>query len=349
MGHEDRLGRVFDQVRLPPERREALLAELLTQEGSARRRRPRLPRLAAAVLVAALLVSCTCAAVGLGLDRRLLDYFGVGPEQEPLLAAAAVPVDVTSRSAGAVLHVRQVLADRYAVAVLIDFTAPEGTALDGWSDLWLEDTVRATAPDGTELSAWSAGCTQLAAPADGTVTLLYSLWTWDEGFDFLGARLSLAFDGLMGWGPDGQTRERLVSGHWTCTLTLPDEDPGRWCALDRPLTLNGEETVLHAVYVSPLTFGFDLREGGGDWPTAAQAFDAVTGGDATDGDTIGLALRTADGRTVAAGERILLSTRYRTDLRAEGTGRYLFRLTELVDPDAVVSCTLFGQSFSLGD
>ena len=144
-------------------------------------------------------------------------------------------------------------------------------------------------------------------------------------------------------------RAWLISGHWTCTLTLPDEDPGRWCALDRPLTLNGEETVLHAVYVSPLTFGFDLREGGGDWPTAAQAYDAVTGGDATDGDTIGLALRTADGRTVAAGESILLSTRFRTDLRAEGTGRYLFRLAELVDPDAVVSCTLFGQSFPLWD
>ena len=349
MGHEDRLGRVFDQVRLPPERREALLTELLTQAGSTRRRRPRLPRLAAAVLVAALVLSCTCAAVGLGLDRRLLDHFGVGPEQEPLLAAAAVPVDVTSRSAGAVLHVRQVLADRYGVAVLIDFTAPEGTALDGWSDLWLEDTVRATAPDGTELSAWSAGCTQLGDPADGTVTLLYSIWTWgDEGFDFLGARLSLAFDALMGWGPDGQTAERLVSGHWTCTLTLPDEDPGRWCALYRPLTLNGEETVLHSVYVSPLTFGFDLREGGGDWPTATQAFDAVAG-DATDGDTIGLALRTADGRTVAAGERILLSTLYRTDLRAEGTGRYLFRLAEPIDPDEIVSYTLFGQSFPLGD
>ena len=34
-----------------------------------------------------------------------------------------------SSDEGATLHVRQVVADRYSVVVLMDFTAPEGVAL----------------------------------------------------------------------------------------------------------------------------------------------------------------------------------------------------------------------------
>ena len=39
-------------------------------------------------------------------------------------------MNLVKRDRGAVMRIEQVIADRYCAAVLIDFTAPEGTVLD---------------------------------------------------------------------------------------------------------------------------------------------------------------------------------------------------------------------------
>ena len=57
---------------------------------------------------------------------------------------------------GAVLRIEQVIADRYCAAILIDFTAPEGTVLD--QDYYaFDETVSATSKDGVTMQTWGVG------------------------------------------------------------------------------------------------------------------------------------------------------------------------------------------------
>ena len=148
MAYEE-LRRVLDQVKPSREREEAMLERLLTDErtGYPMKKRHLSPRLAAAMAAAALMLTTGAFAAVTGLDGRLLDYFGGSGEQEELLSATAMVVGKELTDQGSTLHVRQVVADRYSAVVLMDFTAPEGTALDG--DYYaLGKEISATAPDG---------------------------------------------------------------------------------------------------------------------------------------------------------------------------------------------------------
>lgn len=74
----------------------------------------------------------TCAfAVISGVDQALLRYLGVEAEEAPLLSPMAVPLDIVVEDSGCTLEVKQVLADQYAALILVEFTAPEGTVLNG--------------------------------------------------------------------------------------------------------------------------------------------------------------------------------------------------------------------------
>ena len=126
---DENLRRVFDQTRPSPEQKEAMLRRLLEPERKGKPMR-KLKKLTVVAIAAALMVISCAAAVVTGIDQRLLDYFGAGPEQAELLAPGAVPVDVAVEDNGAALRVTQVLMDRYNIMIVADFTAPEGTVLD---------------------------------------------------------------------------------------------------------------------------------------------------------------------------------------------------------------------------
>ena len=124
------LNRMFDALAPTADQEQAVLDRLLQTERKGRPIR-KLKKLTVVAIAAALMVISCAAAVVTGLDQRLIDYFGAGPEQAELLAFGAVPVDVTVKDNGATLHVTQVLMDRYYIMFLADFTAPEGTVLGG--------------------------------------------------------------------------------------------------------------------------------------------------------------------------------------------------------------------------
>ena len=77
MAYEE-LKRVLDQVKPAPEREEAMLSALLTEErtGNRMKTRNKLPRLAAVGVAAAVLLTMGAFAAVTGLDGRLLTYFG---------------------------------------------------------------------------------------------------------------------------------------------------------------------------------------------------------------------------------------------------------------------------------
>ena len=82
----ERLKRMFDQVRPSPEREEAMLAELLREEErEVRPMRRDWKRTAVLALIAAALLAAAALAVATVLDPAFLEHFGAGPKDEPLL------------------------------------------------------------------------------------------------------------------------------------------------------------------------------------------------------------------------------------------------------------------------
>ncbi len=342
MVYED-LSRVIDQVRPTREQENAILAGLLKEE----RKEPnmkmgrKLPRLAAVGLAAAIVVTACAAAAVMKLDQRLLSYFGGTPKTEGLLTPAAMVVDKKKTSEGTALHLQQVVADRYSVVALMELTAPEGTVLDGEYYV-LDYDVEATAPDGSRLDSFGFGwrCLEDEDPLDNRISLMFKIHCINNDFNFLGSKLSLAFEGLYS---DNLRKEPILSGKWKYAVTLPNEDPGIYVTAEASITVDGTPMgTLRSLYVSPisLVWGVEGGEGGTepipleplhereDWPEQVY-------------------LITAAGETVSVRDFNCLHTQHKTDIQDKERGYYSFSLAEIVDPAEIVSVSIFGQVFEM--
>lgn len=339
----ENLKRMLDQVKPSRDREEAMLAALLREERTEKQMklRNRLPRLAAMGVAAAMaLTTCTFAVVT-GLDQRLLSYFGGTPEQEALLSPAAVTVGKEIKDQGSTLHVRQVIADRYSAVILMDFTAPEGTALEGDYYTLGNSRIQGKATDGTELSSWGFGWTLLEDedPGDNRITLLFKVNFIDGDGDALGSTLNLDFTGLY----DNNLDENcLAQGHWKFKVTLPETDPGRYVALEAPIAIGGKEVTLTSLYLSPISIAWELGEGKDD--LGALDHSALHGRE--DWPEL-VRLHMADGRELSSGKLKFMITEYKTDLLEQDRGRYCFGLPEIIAPEEVSTVSIFGQDFEI--
>lgn len=342
MAYED-LDRVLDQVRPTPVQEEAMLSALLMEERTETRMKTgkKLSRFAA-VAAAAALMATTCAfAVVTGLDQRLLGYFGGTPEQEALLSPAAVAVDKEIKDQGSTLHVRQVIADRYSAVILMDFTAPKGTALDGDYYTLGNSHIRGRTADGAELSSWGSGWTLLEDedPGDNRITLLYRVDFIDGDGNALGTTLTLDFTGLY----DNNLDENcLVQGNWRFKVTLPEADPGRYVIPETPIEIGENEVTLTSLYLSPISLAWELGEGEDDLESLDHS--ALHGRE--DWPEL-ITLTMDDGRKLSPGEIKFMITEYKTDLLERDRGRYCLELRSIIDPAEAISVTIFGQSFDL--
>lgn len=340
MADED-LKRVLDQVKPAPDREEAMLANLLCERermNGSMKKGQTASRFTALAAAAALLAATCAFAVVTGLDQRLLDYFGVGPEQEVLLSPAAMVIDKEIKDQGATLHLRQVIADRYSALFLMDFTAPEGTVLDG--DYYaLGKHIRGMKADGTQLSSWGLGWELLedGDPKDNRITLLFRADFIDGDGDALGTALTLDFEGLYS---DNRGENCLVRGHWRCKVTLPTDDPGRYVAPEVPMEIGGNKVTLTSLYLSPISLAWELGEGEDDLRSLDRS--ALHGRE--DWSEV-VTINMADGRERSPGEIKFLHTQYKTDLLEYDRGRYCFGLRSIIDPSDAVSVTLFDQTF----
>ena len=131
------LKRVFDQVKLSPERQEAMLKRLLSGERSGKTVKP-MKKMVAILVAAALLLMACAFTMATGLDQRILEYFGGTEEDAQLLAPGFMAVDLTSTAEnGAKVYISQVYSDQRVLVLVGEMTVPEGTVLDQESYLSL--------------------------------------------------------------------------------------------------------------------------------------------------------------------------------------------------------------------
>ncbi len=273
----------------------------------------------------------------LGLDQRLAEYFGATAEQEELLSTAAVPMNIVKRNGGAVLRIEQVIADRYCAAILIDFTAPEGTVLD--QDYYaFDETVSATSEDGVTMQTWGVGWEVLPSNVEDETgrhaAILMTIQSLNGEFNFLGAKVELALDGLY---RDNLGQELVVPGRWNCTFTLPEDDPGRLRTVNEPIEIEGINAVLTTIYVSSLSLTCEIGQGTDDLKETVEPIYRDEGK-----ESIAPEVTLQSGETVGAADRLFLMTNY-----LDKRGRYCFRMDEIFDPETVSSVSAFGETFSI--
>ena len=301
------------------------------------KRRGRLRTTTVLAAVIAILCCMAAAAAALGLDQRLTEYFGATAEQEELLSTAAVPMNIVKRDSGAVMRIEQVIADRYCAAVLIDFTAPDGTVLD--QDYYAFDRiVSATSRDGVEMETYGIGWEVLPSSTEDETgrhaTILMTIHSLKGEFNFIGATVKLTLNGLY---RDNWLEELVVPGRWSCTFTMPETDPGRLCTVDEPVEIEGKNAVLTTFYVSPLSLTCEIKQGTDDLKETVEPIHSDGGK-----ESIAPEVTLQNGETVGAADWLFLITNY-----ADKRGRYCFRMDEILDPETVSSVSAFGETFSV--
>lgn len=301
------------------------------------KRRGRLRTTAVLAAVIAILCCMAAAAAALGLDQRLTEYFGATAEQEELLSTAAVPMNIVKRDSGAVMRIEQVIADRYCAAVLIDFTAPDGTVLD--QDYYAFDRiVSATSRDGVEMETYGIGWEVLPSSTEDETgrhaTILMTIHSLKGEFNFIGAKVKLTLNGLY---RDNWLEELVVPGRWSCTFTMPETDPGRLCTVNEPIEIEGKNAVLTTLYVSPLSLTCEIKKGTDDLKETVEPIYSDDGK-----ESIAPEVTLQNGETVGAADWLFLITNY-----ADKRGRYCFQMDEILDPETVSNVTVFGETFSI--
>ena len=301
------------------------------------KRRGRLRTTAVLAAVIAILCCMAAAAAALGLDQRLTEYFGATAEQEELLSTAAVPMTIVTRDSGAVMRIEQVIADRYCAAVLIDFTAPDGTVLD--QDYYAFDRiVSATSRDGVEMDTYGIGWEVLPSSTEDETgrhaTILMTIHSLKGEFNFIGAKVKLTLDGLY---RDNCLEELVVPGRWSCTFTMPETDPGRLCTVNEPIEIEGKNAVLTTLYISPLSLTCEIKKGTDDLKETVEPIYSDHGK-----ESIAPEVTLQNGETVGAADWLFLITNY-----VDKRGRYCFRMDEILDPETVSSVSVFGETFSI--
>lgn len=319
---------------------------------------------AAAVLLTALI---TCAAAGVtGLDRRLLDFFGGG--EEALLLPGAMPLDLTAESGGAVLHVTQVLRDRYAIVLAADFTAPEGTVLDtSDSDrifggflpgengtAFFDETGQSVGEDYSYQWKWI--CLEDGDPRDNHLSLLYFLYvTSGLREDRLPTSFRLSAGDLEFFRWSAVDTEILCAGDWSMEIPLPRSGLEECQSFDRTVgELDGASIALKEVYLSPVTMRITLERDGeipGESGSEARIHAFQNWYFALDGEHFA-----AENGYEPAVERVILRDRRGREIPLEfrdsaadseanpgdrkPRNHYIFRLTEAADPSELRGGTL---------
>lgn len=257
--------RISDELKLPQESRERIRSQLASYEKQTEeipmkkstlnnnmtktKKRRFLPKTVGAIAAAAMLCVSAIAA-STGLDGRLLEFLGVTTtEQAESLIAGAQVVNRTVEDTGSTLTIREVLGDQDNLYLLLNFTAPEGTALDAYDYRFRKDTVTLDAQ-----SDWKGiGYTKLDDddPGDNSLDLVMHITADSISRD---GTMTLRLGNLEAAAGYGEPYVALdIPGEWKLSFSLRCGDSSLAWETQTPVTLYGQEAMVTEVSLSPLS------------------------------------------------------------------------------------------------
>lgn len=323
--------RVFDQVKPTPEQEQAMLDRLF-QEQKEVKPVSRKKKITAVLVAAALLLMACAFTVMAGLDQRILEYFKGEAEDAYLMTEGIVPVEQShTYENGWTVKIEQVLMDRNSIAALVELTAPDGVIPDSDYRIFdMEPEITTAQGKKLVLGGVPRGIPlEDPDPEDNQAVILWSFDTLLGVEEMWGGSFRLTPRQFFWSTQEGPVQ---FSDEWSCTGTLPTEDSGLLYQLDAPFSLEGTEVGLESIYVSPIRFVFTLE-------ACDPTMDALHEGRGS------VSLTLEDGSVVKMEEGFYSAS-------ADQTGetddcRVLFQPEKLINPQAVRSVTMYGQTFSL--
>lgn len=280
----------------------------------------------AAIVAVFLLLACACA-VALGLDKRFLLYLGLADKESPLLGETAVTIDQShTYENGWTLSLQQAMADRYSLALLFQAIPPtqaEFSPSEFQNPSHLNVTFSPSyVKEGDPTNAFF-GFDYWSLSEDGMLSLITSLFPLTGTQTLLGETVSVSPLNLTY--PYVDFSEAL----WSCKFTLSSQDPGIDYSIMRNMALADGQITLESVYISPITLALTLNADAHlELPSHTQWVDRTF-------------------LTTAAGENIYLSQIYSYSADETGHRQLCFRPEKPLDPEKIVSLTLWGQTFQL--
>ena len=353
--------RVFDQVKLSPERQEAMLECLLSGEKSRKTMKPM--KKMVAVLVAAALMLMVCAfTVATGLDQRILEYFGGTKEDAQLLAPGFMEVDLTSTAEnGAEIRISQIYSDQRVLVLVGEMTVPEGTVLDQESYRMRDWHLIPFGVDGQEPGG-SYG-------AYGTIGGSYFWTNKDAGGNILSFMKTYYYeaanveDNKQSWasqvdyfvltwedliGPalyieqeDGSfvPAPAIVPGRWSFKIPNPGASYGWTVEPEQTIQLEEENIEVTEIYFSPSGMSVRLGNEHGKMVELLRAWEDKENNGETWGYSV--VLKDKEGKKIEG--RVLSSG------RTPYTGQMILNFDKIYDPTQFQggTVTILGQTFPL--
>lgn len=340
------LNRMFDALAPSPEQRQEGLHRLLQEERNARpmKRMKQMKRLAVAGIAAALMLVLCAAAVVTHIDEKLLGYFHMTPDQEPLMAPTAVRVEQShTYDGGWTVAVRQVLSDRWSLVARIDVTAPDGTRVDSESS-WLGISADETPHRmGSAVSVYPLSGQEEEDAEDNQATFLFHISFEDDDASGIPGNSFEITPEAFEYTTSNGTRQQIALNGWTCPVTVSAQDPGILYELNQPVTLQDGSLTLESVYLSPISVVLRLRNG------ASNIEDA----DQLGPDDLYVAsevrLETASGMAVLMDPNNEFGGTSNPDPEDPDSiyATLQYRTAEIMDPAEISTLTFCGQNFVL--
>lgn len=335
------LNHLFEQMSPAPDQEEAILARLQAPEKAVKNPSRRWKK-SVFVLTAAAAMALACAAAAFSaLDPRLLSFFQRTPQDTELLGEGVVEVNQShTYENGWTISVRQALADRYSLTVLVEVTAPEGTVLDQDQYNYYFDLSSQLLPEAENaagVGGWRSGSTLLTDddPTDNQLTFLWyrspTSYLEAETETFTGRTAVLTPLRLTSWDTVQNLEIDFIQEPWSCTVDLPEEDSGRDVPVGQTVLVGEDEMEVTQLYLSPISCALTLQGEEHDsrmWgPVGLSSLMEET------------SLTLADGSTLPMSR--LLNLTYNSDA---GQAEAVFQLERITDPEQVASVTVFGET-----
>jgi len=260
--NDDKMKRLFEAAAPGPtdEQKERMYRNLLTHSRSedtklgrkgVSARRSRFAVMAA--LLTVLLTTTALAAAYRGLDETFLKFLGPAtPEQAAYLSNGAYTIDKQVANEEGTLILKQAIGDGNLAYILMDFIAPEGTALNAARYRFENpNTTTNESFHGTGFKLLDDG-----NPNDNKISMVMSVMTENS---LEGQTARFRFTNLQEADPFPGIFKTVIAGAWEAEFKLDFKAYSSLYQPNRKIDLYGYEAVLKSVSVSPISIALKIE------------------------------------------------------------------------------------------
>lgn len=191
----------------------------------------------------------------MGLDEKFMKFLNpVNHEQAEHLSNGAYVVDKQVSNNQGTLHIKQVIGDSNLTFVLMDFSAPMGTVLDGARYRFLDYDI-------TDNQAYkSVGFKVLddGNRSDNKISLVMTIVTKNS---IAGQHVHFQLKDLQAADPLPGIFSTVIPGEWGTEFKLDFKEYSTPYEINKKISMFGYEAVLKMISVSPISVSLNIESG----------------------------------------------------------------------------------------